>query len=424
MTSSPIRARWAISAQFFTNGVITASLLPRLPEVKTAFALSDTAYGFLVIAMPFGSIAAATLAGPLIRRFGALRVAALGTVALAFLLAGAGFSPWAWLFALFMAAAGFSDAVLDTGQNVHGMAVERWYGRSIINSMHAAWSLGATLGGVIGAASASAGLPLGWQLLAGAVVWSGAAIAAALAGAVPERFVRAAEESTDDGAPPSPADGDPRAAAASGGGEPAGGDEPAGGCTGPVRRTFPWKLFLPLAVLAICGTLVEDIANNWVTLFLNRETGASIGLAGMGFATMLGAQFVGRILGDPMTDRWGRSAVARLGGLLIATGGMAAVLAAWPWLAILGFAVAGFGTATLVPAAFAASDSLPGVPHGTGVAMVGWWMRLGFLLTSPAVGAIGDTLGLRAGLAILLVAGLLAAAIAHRRAGNAGHGAH
>ena len=75
----------------------------------------------------------------------------------------------------------------------------------------------------------------------------------------------------------------------------------------------------------------------------------------------------------------------------------------------------------MLAAAYAASDSLPGVPHGTGVAMLGWWMRLGFLLTSPAVGTIGDTLGLRAGLAILVVAGLTAAVIAHRPASNGAH---
>lgn len=298
MAPLPVRARWSVSAQFFTNGVITASLLPRLPEVKASFALTDTAYGFLVVAMPAGSIAAATIAGPLIRRFGALRVAAIGTVSLAFLLAAAGFSPWAWMFALFMALAGFSDAILDSGQNVHGLAVERWYGKSIINSMHAAWSLGATAGGVIGAASAAAGLPLGQQLLAGAVLWSAVAVVSALGGAVPEHFLRPAEAHPAAPAPTTPT-------------------SPPAECKVPVPpsgRRFPWALFIPLALLAICGTLVEDIASNWVTLYLNREVGAGIGLAGMGFATMLAAQFVGRILGDPMTDRWGRAAVARFGG--------------------------------------------------------------------------------------------------------------
>lgn len=424
MTASAARARWAISAQFFTNGVLGGSLLPRLPEIKESFALSDTAYGLVVVALPLGSVLAAAVAGPLIRRFGAIRVAVSFTVVYALLLAAAGFAPSAIVFAPVMLLAGVSDAILDSGQNVHGMAVERWYGKSIINSMHAAWSVGATVGGVIGATSAGLGIPIGWQMAAGAVVWSAVAVLAGRGAAVPSRYVRAATPEAD---PPTaePASAGPGAVGpgAGGVGADAGDMGPAasgaGSVSGPARRPFPWRLFLPLAVLAIAGTLVEDVANNWVTLYLNRDMGVAIGLAGMGFAVMLGAQFVGRILGDPMTDRWGRSAVARTGGFMIAAGGLLAVVAPAWWIAMAGFALAGFGSATLVPAAFAAADALPGVPHGTGVAMVGWWMRLGFLLTSPAIGVVADAAGLRAGLLLLVGAGVVALVLAHRRRGTA-----
>nr|NLD39995.1 MFS transporter [Actinomycetales bacterium] len=164
MTYSPARARWAISAQFFTNGVLIGSFLPRLPEIKAAYELTDAAYGFVVMAMPLGSLLAATIAGPLIRRFGALWIAAGFTVLYSAVLAVAGFAPSVLVFVPVMLLAGAFDNILDTGQNVHGMAVERWYGRSIINSMHAAWSLGATAGGVIGATSAGVGIPIGWQM--------------------------------------------------------------------------------------------------------------------------------------------------------------------------------------------------------------------------------------------------------------------
>lgn len=157
--ASPRRARVASSVQFFTNGVLVATLLPRLPEIKRAFELSDTAYGFVVISFALGSILAANLAAPLIRRFGALQVAVGGTVLLAATLAGAGLSTSVVPFVALMMIGGVFDAVLDSGQNVHGLAVERWYGRSIINSLHASWSVGATLGGLIGAGRRRPGYP-------------------------------------------------------------------------------------------------------------------------------------------------------------------------------------------------------------------------------------------------------------------------
>lgn len=92
----------------------------------------------------------------------------------------------------------------------------------------------------------------------------------------------------------------------------------------------------------------------------------------------------------------------------------------------VGFALMGFGCATLVPAAFAAAARVPGLAHGTGIAILGWLMRLGFLLTSPVIGVISDAAGLRAALVVPLAAGLVAAVIAHRLATAArrsGHGA-
>ena len=174
-----------------------------------------------------------------------------------------------------------------------------------------------------------------------------------------------------------------------------------------------WRLLLPLVLLAICGTLIEDIANNWAVLFMRDETNAPVAVAGLAISVMIGAQFVGRLLGDWMTDRWGRERVARAGGVLIALGMLAAAVGPTAAVALAGLALAGFGSATLVPAAFAAADRVPGLPAGTGVAMLGWLMRLGFVFTSPAVGALSDLTSLRIALVIPVGAGVVAAAMAH-----------
>jgi MFS family permease len=133
---------------------------------------------------------------------------------------------------------------------------------------------------------------------------------------------------------------------------------------------------------------------------------------------MVGAQFVGRLLGDPMTDRWGREKVARAGGVMIAIGMACAVLSPGVAVAFVGFALAGFGSATLVPAAFAAADRVPGLAPGTGVAVLGWLMRLGFLMTSPAVGALSDVADLRVAFLIPVTAGVVAAVMAHLALGK------
>jgi fucose permease len=118
-------------------------------------------------------------------------------------------------------------------------------------------------------------------------------------------------------------------------------------------------------------------------------------LAGMAFVALQGAQTVGRFTGDAIVDRLGDRATARLGALISAAGMTLALLLPSPATALLGFAAAGWGVATLFPAAFRAADDLPGVPHGVGITVVGWFARLGFFLTPPLIGALADALTLR-----------------------------
>jgi hypothetical protein len=110
-------------------------------------------------------------------------------------------------------------------------------------------------------------------------------------------------------------------------------------------------------------------------------------------------------------DRFGQRAVARAGGIIAAVGmGTALAVPSIPGT-ILGFAAAGLGVATLVPAAMHAADELPGLRPGTGLTMVSWLMRVGFLVSPPVVGAIADAASLRAGLFVVPLAGLLVLAL-------------
>ena len=118
-------------------------------------------------------------------------------------------------------------------------------------------------------------------------------------------------------------------------------------------------------------------------------------LAGMAFVALQGAQTIGRFTGDAIVDRLGDRLTARIGALIALAGMSLALLLPTPATALIGFAAAGWGIATLFPAAFRTADDLPGVPHGVGITVVGWLARLGFFITPPIVGALADALTLR-----------------------------
>ena len=115
---------------------------------------------------------------------------------------------------------------------------------------------------------------------------------------------------------------------------------------------------------------------------------------------------IGRLTGDRVVDRFGQRRVARAGGALTAAGmGFALAVPSIP-TTLIGFALAGLGVATLVPAVYHAADELPGLPRGLGLAAVNWLLRIGFLLSPPLIGVIADATSLRVALLTVVLAGL------------------
>lgn len=388
------RARFAVGVLFFTNGALFANVVPRYPELKSDLGLSNAAIGTAVAAFPLGALICGLAAGLLIRRFRSSRVAVVATIVTALGLLLAGVAPSWLLLALAFFIAGAMDSITDVAQNSHGLRVQRLYGRSIINSFHAVWSIGAVTGGIMGAGAAALRVPLPVHLTVSAVVFGLAALLAygwLLPGAEPRNIDGADGMDGMDGVDASTGIAD------------------ATRPTAPLRASklsgSRYAILLALVLIASGGAIVEDAGASWSAIYLSEGLGASAFVAGLGFISLQGMQFVGRMLGDRMVDRFGQRAVARVGGALVLVGmGSALALPGVP-MTIIGFGVAGFGVATLIPSAMQAADELPGFAPGAGLTIIGWLLRVGFLLSPPIVGAIADATSLRTGLLVVPAAG-------------------
>lgn len=384
-TRADRRARLAVAALFLTNGALFANILPRYPEIKDHLGLDNTVYGLAVAAFPVGAIVAGLAAAALIRRFGSAKVAVFGTILTGVGVLAAGLAPSVWLFALGLFLGGAMDAITDVGQNAHALRVQRGYGRSILNSFHAVWSIGAVLGGTMAAGAIALRLPLGWHLAISGVLFSVVSLVA-LRFCLPGRDEAADEDAVADA------------------------EEVSTAVRAGIRPAVVWSL-IGLVVIAVVGTIVEDAGNTWATLYLS-SLGAPAALAAAGFIALVGAQFIGRLLSDRLVDRFGQRAVARVGGLIVVLGmGLALAFPSVPGT-ILGFAAAGFGVAPLVAGAMAEADRLPGLRHGTGLTLVSWLMRLGFLLSPPVVGVLADATSLRVGLLVIPIVGVVVIVVA------------
>lgn len=364
-------------ALFFTNGALFANLVPRLPEIKQDLDLSNSVYGVVIATGSVGSLLAGLIAAAIIRRLGSARTAAFGTIGVAMGTMIAGWSSHIALLAAAMMLSGAADAITDVAQNAHGLRVQDLYGRSILNTFHGIWSIGAALGGMMGGAATAMRIPRSLHLTVISLAFAAVALFA-LHFCLP-------------GKDPHTADTRPSS-----------------------QRTRPVPVRTLLAIgaltlIAISGVTAENVASAWSAVYL-EHLGAATALAASGFTALVSAQFVGRMVGDRLIDRFGHRFVVQVGTLMATVGISIPLLFPSVIGTVVGFAVVGFGTATVIPAAVYEANNLPGLQAGTGVAIISWMMRLGSLFSPPLVGIIADAGTLRLGIALVPITCALALA--------------
>jgi fucose permease len=349
-------ARNAVVVAFVTNGVLAASLVSRIPDLRSALSLDNTSLGLLLLAMAAGAVLALPTAGSLIHRWSAGAVVRGGAVcaAVGLLVAALGASPLGWVGAttagLFVCGVGTS--VWDVAMNVEAAEVERRLGRSIMPRFHAAWSMGA-IGG------AAAGVPMAALHVPMAIHLGVLGVAAAVACFVGTRAFLPAEEQKAVAVP---------------------------GSAWLEPRT------LAIGVMMLAFAVVEGSANDWLSLGLidGYDVAHWVGVAG--YALFVCAMTTGRLVGPIVLDRYGRAPVLWATAATAATGILLVVLGGHAVLVVPGIVIWGFGASLGFPVGMsaAADDPVRSAARVSVVSTIGYGA---FLVGPPLLGWLGDRVG-------------------------------
>jgi hypothetical protein len=387
------RARLGVALTFLVTGVVFATWSARVPAIKQALQLSEGGLGVAFMGLNAGAVVGLQLGGVLVPRTGsraALRVALPAYVAA--LVGPAVAGDLATLtVALFAIAA--ANSVVDVAMNAHGVAVEHGLGRPVMSGFHAMYSLGGTVGAVLGALAAAAGLGRTPHFLA--VTGAGVALAV-----LATRLLL-----------PSRADAVPAAGAR----------RPAAAVLADLVGGWSGRV-LALGALGFCLLLAEGSAFDWAAVYLRDGVGATPGTAAAGVAAFAAAMTIGRLAGDRVAARLGPVVAFRSGALLAGTGFGASLLVGTPAAGLAGVGLLGAGLSLTFPLAISAAGRLGG-SAATAVARVSTLGYLGAFVGPGLIGALAGPFGLPAALALpaVLVAGtaLAARALAPPPAGPA-----
>jgi fucose permease len=351
--------RWGVSALFTANGFILGAWAPQIPLFLTRHNITEGTLGLLILCLGLGAVGAMLFAGRLIAAHGSRRVAAGFGLAAVPMLALVVLAPNLWLLAPLMAIMGGVIGCMDVAMNANAVLVERRMGRAIMSASHGFWSLGGFIGGSAGSYLIAIAGPYVQVAVATVIT------AALVIGGIPYMLK----------------------------------DAPTGHAAGdaaPKHQMFARdKGLWILGAMALFSMVPEGAVLDWAAIYMGKELGADVMMSGLGFAFFAGAMAIMRFAGDGVRNRFGAVKTLQVSGLLGAAGLLVGGVAPNGIVAIIGFTLAGFGVANMIPILFSAAGNRPGLPPGVGISTVTMVGYAGILIAPSSIGFVAEHIGFR-----------------------------
>lgn len=352
---------------FFGDGLGFGVWAGHIPIFKQRFHLGDAQLSIALFTVALGAIFSMPIVGHWLRRFGSRNLTGLCASLYAIVIAGLAMAPSLPLFILGTTLFGACKGSLDVCINAQAVGVESAYGRPIMSSFQAAWSVG----GLVGSGLAGAALHSGF--VAEENLAAAGAFILALAFLSVRWLIR-------EKAPPGQAS----------------------------SLVWPDKALLCVAAFTFLALFSEGTMADWSGVYLRTVIGVPVSTAALGYAAYSLAMAGGRILGDRLLCAFGPILLLRFSGLSTATGLALALLIRTPGVVLVGFILVGFGLSNLVPILFgSAGRHKAGV--GPGIAAVATIGYFGFLVGPPLIGTLAALFSLPAALSLVIVFGLIIA---------------
>jgi predicted MFS family arabinose efflux permease len=371
---SGLTARARAVVAFGAFGVWWGGWGALLPAVQKSASVDDGPLGAALLLIGAGALLSMRVTGHLVDRFGGVVLPA-SIVSLALAGVGPALVDGVAPLAGSMALLGMASGAYDVAANAEASRLETVSDRPLLSLSHAGFSFGV----IVGSLGAGAMRTLDVSLT-GALVVLGVVLAA-VAGVL------------------------------SAGGRYRPDAQPA---ESEVGKWQWWRPPSPLAVLGILmalAFLVESAWQTWSAVHLERDLGASAGLASVGPAVFGAAAGAGRVMVHRRAVPGREAGLVAAGALLAAVATVAAALIPNTAVVLVAIAFAGLGTAAGAPLLLSlAGRSVPLRQAGAAVGTVTTVGYLGFVVAPAAVGGLAGATTLPVALAAVSFVALALAA--------------
>jgi len=372
MTSTQItkdqRALRAVAMQFFINGAVTASYIPRLPEIRDHLGVDLTTIGQLLTAASVTGLLGSWLSSRVVRQFGTRTTMIYGTIMLIILLPLIAAASSVWMLLMVLSAIMLVDVLVDVAMNIQGSNLSNRRAMPVMNRLHGLWSVGSVVGGIIAATMASFLIPLQWHLLG----------AAALMG-IGLIYIGSGLLTSDKAVPVE--DGDESATPA------------------------PFRAPVSLWVFAILGGTAfvpEMVGSDWSPFRLKDDLETTAGMAGIGYVAFTIGMVIGRLSGDWVASKMSKARLLNYAVIIAFCGLSIACLVDFVPLVYAALTMAGIGISVLFPSLYDAAAQDPRSGAALGAMTAG--SRSIVLVAPLTIGLLADMPALSVGSAMAIMA--------------------
>lgn len=365
---SKLQIRIAVSVFFFCQGICFASWASRIPDIKTTLHLSEAALGSILLALPAGQLTMMPFSGKLATRFGSKYVLRLAAAGYALTLIIIGSTTTSWQLALSLYLFGLTGNLCNISVNTQAVNAEALFGRSILASFHGVWSTAGFTGALVGLLMMRLELvPMYHFMIIAAIVIT--------LNILFQKYLIITPTS--------------RSASSF------------------KRFQMPKGLLLQLGLIAFCCLSAEGCMFDWSGVYFKEVVKVKGELVSLGYASFMIMMATGRFTGDKLAERFGRTKMVQLSGVLIFTSMMTAVLFPNIIMSTIGFLIVGFGVSSIIPLVYSTAGKVKDVSSGIAIATVSGVGFLGFLMGPPLIGYIAELAGLRYSFAVIALLGLM-----------------
>ena len=358
--------RGAIFAIFFIIGVALATWLARLPALRDNLDLETYQVGIFLFGGGAGSLLGLLIAAEIIARFGERRAILVFTLTAIVGMALVGVMsvvlPWFVIALTAVFLFGLGVSITDVAMNVQGARVERELSNQIMPWFHAMFSLGTVIGALIGAAASRLDLGLQWHFLvvtAVLVPWTAWAV----------------RQIPDNGETEATSDSEKR------------------NTRKELAAVWREPRTIAIGLVALGMAFAEGSATDWLALGMTDDRGASNASAAVWFMIFTVSMTVGRVLGVPLLNRYGRVTILSSASVAAVLGLVLLITIDTTWVSVVAVVLWGLGASLGFPVAMsaAADDPSMGPVRVSVVATIAYGA---FLVGPPMLGALGQTVGI------------------------------